>query len=198
MKRTGLRLFGKRTTILLRLQWRIPLYWCLILAGFAVACLLYVQDPTVWSERLTPYLPASPDGRWLSLMANACLFRWLILAILLASAVSVYGLPIVLATPLLYGGILGFFQCLHYADGGAGVWLALGRVLLPAVIQIPVFLSACSDASRLSASLAGQLLPGASHTGLWPLWRSCMLHFLLYFGLSTVSAAVEAAAYLWF
>ena len=197
MKRTGIRLFWKRTAILFRLQWRIPLYLCLLLVGFAAGCLLFFRDPTVWSERLLPYLTTSPEHGWWSAVANACLLRWLLLAILLASAVSVYGLPIVVAVPPLYGAILAWSQCLHYATGGWGVLLAFLQVVLPAAVQIPILLSACSDASRLSAALAGQLLPGASHTGLWPLWRSCMLRFLLYFGLSTVSAVGETAARLW-
>lgn len=197
MKRTGLRLFGKRTALFFRLQWRMLLYLLLLLCGFTVGCLLFFEQPAVWTARLSPWLTDAGETPWLSVAANACLLRWLLLAILLAAAVSVYGLPVIVLLSVAYGGWLGLSQCFWYAGGAAGILTALLRGLLPATVQIPTLLAASSEATRMTAALAGQLLPGAAHTGLWPLWRGCMLRFLLCFGLSTLSALLETAVRVW-
>lgn len=197
MKRTGLRLFGKRTALFFRLQWRTLLYLLLLLGGFTLGCLLFSEQPAAWAPRLLPWLTDAGETPWLSIAANACLLRWLLLAILLAAAVSVYGLPVIVAASVAYGTWLGLAQCFWYAQGGTGVLTALLQNLLPAAVQIPTLLAACSEATRMTAALAGQLLPGAAHTGLWPLWRNCMLRFLLCFGTSTLSAVLETAVRVW-
>lgn len=198
MKRTSWSHGAKRMSGFFRTRWRLLVFLALLIAGFAVGCVWFNLQPAVWQERLQPWLHTAEDAAWLSVGSTACLYRWGMLAILLAASVSVYGLPFTAAVPFAYGGLLGLSQCFWYAQGAADILTAALQVLLPAVPQTIAVLMASAEASRMTVALAGQLLPGGSHVGLWSLWRLCMLRFLLFFGLATVSGALETAARLCF
>ncbi|MBQ3133313.1 MAG: hypothetical protein IJC17_03450 [Clostridia bacterium] len=198
MKRTSRTNTRKRLTGFFTTRWRLLLFLALLLGGFAVGCVLFVQQPEVWSTRVQPWVTAADSASWLSVASIACLYRWGLLAVLLAAAVSVYGLPFILAVPAIYGGFLGLAQCYWYAQGVGGIGVAAAQVLLPAMLQIWAILMAAAESSRMTVALAGQLLPGGSHVGLWSLWRTCMLRFLLFFGLSLLSAVLETVIRLCF
>ena len=198
MKRTSWSRGAKRLSCFFRTRWRLLVFLALLIAGFAVGCVWFDLQPAVWQERLRPWLQTAENATWLSVGSTACLYRWCLLAVLLAASVSVYGLPFTAAVPFAYGGLLGLSQCYWYAQGTAEIWTAVLQVLLPAVPQAVAVLMASAEASRMTVALAGQLLPGGSHVGLWSLWRLCMLRFLLFFGLATVSGALETAVRLCF
>lgn len=198
MKRTSWSCGAKRLSGFFHTRWRLLVFLALLIAGFVVGCVWFTMQPAVWQGRLQPWLHTTEDAAWLSLGSTACLYRWCLLAVLLAASVSVYGLPFTAAIPFVYGGLLGLSQCYWYAQGTAGILTAALQVLLPAVPQIVAVLMASAEASRMTVALAGQLLPGGGHVGLWSLWRLCMLRFLLFFGLATVSGALETVARLCF
>ena len=198
MKRTSRSHGGKRIAGFFLTRWRLLIFLALFLVGFIVGCVLFVRQPATWSARTEAWLTTDESANWLTVGSTACLYRWGLLAILLAAAVSVYGLPFVVAVPLFYGGLLGLAQCFWYAEGTSGIATAALEVLLPAIPQIIAVLMASAEASRMTVALAGQLLPGSAHVGLWPLWRLCMLRFLLFFGLSLLSAVLETVIRLCF
>lgn len=175
-----------------RLLWLIGLFLAGVQIGSAVFCTAWKPLGSALGSLLTPApLESGFAGATAHLLATAAP-HFLLLLLLFFLGFSACGAPLALLVPLFFGTGTGLTAAYHYATGLGGVAYTALLILPHTLFVAAALLTACAESVRLSARLAGQLLPHATlGGGLWQDLKLYLARFLLCGGLLFGAAVLD-------